>query len=479
MLSTRKFIFYFFLILSLVLSESPIFCQHFIIIDTTDYLPYYYDGALDNNLMVAASRGYVEQIEKLIARGADVNAETAEGATPLVFAVFNDQAESVKKLLEYDPEIDKLTAADETPLIISVKNRNPEIAEILIRGGAEIDLPNSKGVAPIHYSALNGDLEMTDLLVYYGCDINLKSADGTSPLMASIWAGHQDVSDYLIRNGANLEARDRNGFTPLLIAAQNGDTLLINLVLKQGVDLYEKNNFNYNALDIAIESNQKNAVETLLEKGDKWTASEKGGLNPYSIAASFGRKDIITLLEQKKLPGRIGFRIDEISVSPSVKLNNHDFYTGGVIMFREPVMKAGLKTGFDLKPAYSRVLVKKGENLFYQYYDKSSVIYAGFFKDFTLRESFSGTIISASAAFSAGFSFGPEFRGTRVPAEEKIRIIPSAGLKLQKKHFTATADLEYMKTQFYGISPLWFRAGFSYNYFISKVRSPGKTIKWN
>jgi len=479
MLSTRKFVFYLFLILSLVLSESPIFCQRFIIIDTTDYLPYYYDGAPENNLMVAASRGYVEQIEKLIARGTDVNAETAEGATPLVFAVVNNQAESVKKLLEYDPEIDKLTAADETPLIISVKNRNPEIAEILIRGGADLNLPNSKGAAPVHFAALNGDLEMTDLLVYYGADINLKTVDGTSPLMASILAGYQDVSDYLIRNGANLEARDRNGFTPLLIAAQNGDTLLINLLLKQGVDLYEKNYFNYNALDIAIESNHRPAVEMLLEKGDKWTSSEKGGLNPYTIASSFGRKDIITLLEQKNIPGRIGFRIDEISVSPNVKLNNHDFYSGGVIMFREPVMKAGLKTGFDFKPAYSRVLVKTGENLYYQYYDKSSLIYAGLFKDFTLKETFSGTIISASAAFSAGFSFGPRFRGTRVPAEEKIRIIPSAGLKVQKRHFTVKADLEYMKTQFYGISPLWFRAGFAYNYFISKVRSPGKTIKWN
>lgn len=477
MLSTRILFYNIFLIIFLVLSEDTVICQRFVIIDTTDYLPYYYEGALDNNLMVAASRGYNDEIDRLIARGADINSETAEGASPLVFAVANDQTDAVKKLLGYDPVIDKVTAADETPLLISLKNRNLAIAEILIRGGADIDMPNSKGATPIHYAALNGDLEMADMLVYYGADINIKSADGTSPLMTSIWAGYPDVSDFLIRNGANLEARDRNGFTPLLIAAQNGDTLLINILLRQGVDLYEKNNFDYNALNIAIESNQKTAVELLLEKGDLWTSSEKGGTNPYTIAASFGRKDIITLLEQKNVPGRIGFRIDEISVSPSVKLNNHDFYTGAVIMFREPVLKAGLKTGFDFKPVYSRVLVKAGENFFYQYYDKSSVIYAGLFKDFTLSESFSGLIFSASASLSAGFSFGPEFRGTNIPVEEKMRIMPSAGLKLQKKHFTVTVDLEYMKTSFFDLSPLWFRAGFSYNYFISKVRSPGKTIK--
>lgn len=479
MLSTGKHFFNLFLIIFLVYSENQVFCQRFVIIDTTDYLPYYYDGALDNNLMVASSRGYVDQIDKLIARGADINAETPEGATPLVFAVVNDQAEAVKKLLGYGPVIDKQTAADETPLLISVKNRNSGIAEILIRGGADIDFPNSKGAAPIHFAAMNGDLEMTGMLIYYGADINIKSSDGTSPLMVSLWAGYQDISDLLLRNGANLEARDKYGFTPLLIAAQNGDTMMINLLLKQGVDLYEKNTFNYNALNIAIEANHRTAVELLLEKGDKWTTSDKGGMNPYTIAASFGRKDIISLLEQKNIPGRTGFRIDEISVSPSVKLNNRDLYTGGVVMFREPVLKAGLKIGFDFKPVYSRVLVKAGENSFFQYYDKSSVIYGGLFKDFTLSESFSGLIFSASAALSAGFSFGPEFRGTNIPVEEKVRIMPSAGFKLQKKHFTATADIEYMKTQFFGISPLWFRAGFSYNYFISKVRSPGKTIKLN
>jgi len=479
MLSTRILIHYFFLILFLVLSENTNYCQHYVIIDTTDYLPYYYDGALDNNLMVAASLGYEGQIDKLIARGADINAETPEGATPLIFAVANNRSGSVQKLLAYDPVIDKLTASDETPLIISVKNGNLEIAEILIRGGADIDMPNSKGVAPIHFAAVKGDIEMTDLLIYYGADINLKSADGTSPLMASVWAGFHDVSDLFIRNGANLEARDRNGFTPLLIAAQNGDTMMINLLLKNGVDIYERNNFNYNALNIAIEANHKTAVELLLEHGDKWTSSDKNGMNPYTIAASYGRKEIISLLEQKNIPGRIGFRINEISVFPSVKLNNRDIYTGCAIMFREPLMKAGLFTGFDFKPAYSRVLVKAGENLFYQYYDKNSVIYAGLFKDFTLRESFSGPIIYASIAFSGGFSFGPEFRGTNIPSKEKLRLMPSAGLKLQIKHFSAAIDLEYMKTQFYGISPLWFRAGFAYNYFISKVRSPRKTIRWN
>ena len=33
--------------------------------------------------MVAASKGYDQEIERLISKGADINAETEEGATPL------------------------------------------------------------------------------------------------------------------------------------------------------------------------------------------------------------------------------------------------------------------------------------------------------------------------------------------------------------------------------------------------------------
>lgn len=474
MLSTRFWICILFLF-----QGNYLFCQYFELPDTSDYLPYFYEGANEYNLMIASYRGYVGEIEKLVARGADVNAETVQGATPLIFSVAGNKAEAVRKLLEYNPDIDKFTTGDETPLLIAVKNGNLTIAEILIRGGANIDLSNRKGVSALHLASIDGDFEMTDLLCYYGADVNLKSNDGTTPLMASIWAGYHDVADLLIYNGANLEARDRNGFTPFLIAAQNGDTMMINRLFREGVDLYETNNYKSNALTIAIESNHAEAVKLLLKLGDKWVSSESGGMNPHTIAASSGRKDILLLLEEKNIPGKTGFRIDEISFYPSIKFNSRDSYAGFNIMFREPVLKAGFKIGFDFKPVYSRVLFKADETHFYQYYDRSSIIYLGLFKDATLAESIHGIKISASAALNAGYSFGPFFRGTNLGIVKTIKLMPSVGFSFQKKRYTAGFDFEYMKTPFYGISPLWFRAGIGYNYYISTKRSPGKTIKWN
>ena len=53
-------------------------------IDTTNYIPIFYNGALEYNLMIAASKGYTREINRLVLKGADIFSETEEGVTPLI-----------------------------------------------------------------------------------------------------------------------------------------------------------------------------------------------------------------------------------------------------------------------------------------------------------------------------------------------------------------------------------------------------------
>jgi ankyrin repeat protein len=447
-------------------------------IDTTDYLPSYYDDYQDYNLMIAASKGYDSEIKRWLSKGADINAETAEGATPLIFAVANNHLTSVKLLLENGPNLDHRTSASETALLIAVKNNNLEIAEALIRAGADIDLADRFGAGPLHYASIRGEFNLTDMLLYYDANRDKKALDGTTPLMAAVWAGWADISDLLIQNGANMEARDNNGYTPFLISAQNGDTLIMDLLLKEGVDLYEKNDLNYNALDLAIEANKKTAVKFLLNKGKDWVSGEKQSLNPYKVATSFGRKELFNLLESNKLPGKPKPGIEEFTVNINTKLNNHDIFTGLKFSATEPLFGAGVIGGFDTKLWYTRVLLKSGENLYYQYFDKSSVIYGGIFKNFVLRESMTGSRLSLSTTLMAAYQFGNKLKGTSLIPENKFQVIPSAGLIIQKGNYRLTADLEYMKSVFYRAGPLWLRAGIGYNFYLGKIRSAAKVIKW-
>ena len=428
--------------------------------------------------MLFRSKGYSTEIERLITKGADVDAQTYEGVTPLVFAVANNHLPSVLTLLSHGPQLNKHTADYETPLSIAVKNQNLEITEALLRAGADISITDNHGATPLHYSAIYGSFYITDLLLYYEAECDKKANDGTTPLMAAIWAGYADIADLLIQNGANMVARDKEGFTPFLIAAQNGDTLMMNLLLKAGVDLYERNIHNYNALSIAISTNHKPAVDLLLEKGQSWAASDSGALNPYRIASVYGRKDLIEALYEKNVPGSAGLRIDELAISPSARFTGKDFYSGLSITFKAPLINSGIIAGVDSKLWYTRVLMKESENLFYQYMDKSSVVYAGVFKDFIVAENQFRSSIAVSASLSAAYFFGNRFKGTNLSPDNKFTAIPAVTLKLMKKNFIFSGGLEYMNTGFYHIGPVWVRTGFAYNFFLSKIRAPGKIIKW-
>lgn len=477
MLSTNAILKQLFLIFLLIFSSSRLSGQANGI-DTTDYLLPSFSEALDFNLIIAASKGYSSEIDRLVKKGADVNAETIEGATPLIYAVANNHQEAVTALLKYKPDINKVTGNYQTPLIISTKNQNVEISEILLRGGADINMADNYGASSLHYASVYGSFYVADLLLYYDAEIDRKSNDGTTPLMAAVWSGYADVADLLIQHGANMEARDKQGFTPFLIAAQNGDTLLMKVLLKYGVNLYEKNLYNYDALDIAIESDHKPAVEMLLEKGDKWASQNSEDINSYRIASAFGRKDYIEMLEKKNIPGKVHPGIDEMAITVSALVTPRDLFSGINLAFKEPLLNGGFIAGFDAKLWDTRVLLKSSENVYYQYIDKSSLVYAGIFKDFLLTGEQKKTSLSLSAALSAGYTFGNKLKGTNITPDNKFLILPAAGVKLQRNHFILSAGIEYMKSEFYRIGPLWFRSGFSYNMYLNKVRSPGKMIKW-
>jgi ankyrin repeat protein len=447
-------------------------------IDTSEYLPLLVTGALEYNLALASSKGYYTEVERMILMGADVNSETSEGVTPLVYAVYNNRTKAVLTLLQYNAVVNMITARRETPLIIAVKNNNFEIAEILIRYGADVSYPGIYGATSLHFASVYGFLEIADLLLYYDADADIKSYDGTTPLMAAIWSGYANVAELLIRYGANMEATDNEGFTPFLIAAQNGDTLMINLLRQKGVDIYEKNIHDWDALNLAIRSDQEEAVKMLLRIGNRWSDPERNVVNPYSIAVSYRDKKMIDLLETQNFPANKKMKFDQMALSVSCKTDFRDFYSGVSLAFLEPSRNLGIIAGFDTKPWYTRVLIKDNETTFYQYLDRSSLAYAGVLKEFPVTNNLFKSNYYITTSLSAGYSFGNKLKGTLITPGNKFKVIPAVTLKWTKNNFSLISGIEFTTSGFYRIGPLWCRFGFLYNFFFDSVRAPVKNIKW-
>jgi ankyrin repeat protein len=449
-----------------------------VIYDTTEYIPVFYSDAIDYNLMIAASKGYTYEINRLIMKGADVFAETEQGVTPLIFAISSNQTKAAIMLIDYGSDVNKQTLQNETPLLIAVKNQNSEIAEALLRAGADIDATDRYDATPLHYASIYGYLEIADMLLYYDASVDKKTIEGSTPLLASIWAGHADLADLLVQKGADLEAKDKEGFTPFLMAAFNGDTLIMDLLSKKGANIYATNLSANNALALTIIADRTEATKYLLEIGTKWAAQGSLAPNPYAVASKYRRKDILRILQDSKVPGNIRYEIDQMNIMASGRFSVHDNYTGTSLSFKEPYLNGGIIIGCDVKLWYTRVLLKQTEHTYYQYMNKGSVVYAGLFKDFALTDFAFKPNIELSTSLSAGYSFGNELKGTLIVPRNKFKVIPAISIKWEKKNFALSLGADYMKSDFYHVGPIWLRLGASYNIYFDNVRIKAKTLKW-
>lgn len=88
---------------------------------------------LNEELITAARKSNVEAVKMLLAKGADVNAKTEYGATPLFFACDRGNAEIVKLLLAAGADIDvRDTFYKSTPTSWAVQRDQAEVVKLLV-----------------------------------------------------------------------------------------------------------------------------------------------------------------------------------------------------------------------------------------------------------------------------------------------------------------------------------------------------------
>ena len=97
-------------------------------------------------------------VDLLISKGADVNAKTDAGSTPLHWA------------------------------------SNRDIAELLITKGADVDVANKE-------AARSGHKEIEELLIMKGANVNAAGNNGWTPYQVANSRGHKDIAELIRKNG--------------------------------------------------------------------------------------------------------------------------------------------------------------------------------------------------------------------------------------------------------------------------------------
>ena len=106
-----------------------------------------------------------KQIEEmLVAKGADINAQPASGATPLFFAVLRDQKDDVQYLLDHGANLNLPDAYGDTCLDMALQLLFGSIIPILLDKGADINAIDQSQHRPLYYAMRMDDHKWADML---------------------------------------------------------------------------------------------------------------------------------------------------------------------------------------------------------------------------------------------------------------------------------------------------------------------------
>ncbi len=175
-------------------------------------------------LMMSASQGDLQEMERLIKSGANVNARNDVNNTALHFAV------------------------GATP--IQNHNGSPQAVAFLIEQGADANAENNTKITPLMDAVVNDGLESLKILIAHGADVNKVSKyDETALSMAVLRAHSQfadppsmkpfvrrysDIAIELLRHGADPNFKDFTGRTVLQTAEKYHEDVLVKELREHG-----------------------------------------------------------------------------------------------------------------------------------------------------------------------------------------------------------------------------------------------------
>lgn len=160
--------------------------------------------------------------ELLRAHGADVDGADASGVTLLMAMARSDapRRRTQRALLDAGANVNAKSLSGRTPLMFAVRSGRPMDVRLLLSSGADVDATDRDGWSSLMLAVRDGRLPLVDELLTAGADPAVASAIGWTPLMWAAWLGHSLVLDRLLAAGADPNQGNEVVGTPLLRAVQ-------------------------------------------------------------------------------------------------------------------------------------------------------------------------------------------------------------------------------------------------------------------
>jgi ankyrin repeat protein len=263
----------------------------------TEIIKMLLEHGAEMSLFVTAALGDEQKARRLILAGADVNARTGEGFTPLLIALQSRHPRMARLLLDNGADVNVENSNGSTPLWEACRKWDETMKRLLMARGAKMTLSLAAGVC---------DWLEVRRLIDSGADVNMKGWEGDTPLYWAIRDRSVEQAKFLIEKGADVNARDRDGSTPLIEAAVRGTLDLVTLLTERGADVNARTKKGLTPLGAVAyrasvdEAELLQIAEYLMNEGaDTNFHPHDAGLTPLMHAAQRKRPKLVKLLIER------------------------------------------------------------------------------------------------------------------------------------------------------------------------------------
>ena len=180
----------------------------------------------------AATMGDVEEVRRLIRRGADINSTNYDHRTVLHMACSEGNLRVAEALLENGAGHSLKSRWGRTALSEAVHAKQGHIVQELLKHNCRLLLDDPAG--EMCDFASQGDIDNLNLLLNNGVDPNQGDYDGRTPLHLACAEGNNRVAELLVSFKADVNIKDRWGGTPLKDAVVEGHTVVATSMRSRG-----------------------------------------------------------------------------------------------------------------------------------------------------------------------------------------------------------------------------------------------------
>lgn len=285
------------------------------------------------SLLAAVRGGRVETVREALASGADANAESPDGTTPLIEAAGARRGEIVELLLESGAAVDPVNRYGMTALHLAARSADARAVTALLSAGADPAIALPEGETVLMAAAKSGNPDVVAALLdaeattgggaYGGGAIVLNEVDpnakenwfGQTALMLAAAGNHTQAMQLLIDAGADPDAesaridapeiepdRRQGGFvyaqipegrlTALHFAAREGHVEAVQTLIDAGANLDAQDNYDTTPVVMAVLNGHLGVAATLLDAGADPNVQDRYGRTALFTATDLNTMDV-------------------------------------------------------------------------------------------------------------------------------------------------------------------------------------------